>query len=114
MKKILSTLLVAFVLLFALFGSASADNLDRRVVIVNDTPLPILQVFGSNVGTTSWENDILGSNGIIPAYSTATLNFNDGTGYCKFDLKAVMLNGQYLIRTDVNVCVAEVWTITVR
>jgi len=83
--------------------------LDRRVTIVNNTGFTITNFYGSNKGTNSWEEDILGQS-TLPSGSQVTINFNDGSGYCKFDFKAVFSDGDVLVRENVNVC--EIGTFT--
>jgi len=77
--------------------------LDRRVTIINNTGFTITNFYGSNKGTNSWEEDILGQS-TLPSGSQVTINFNDGSGYCKFDFKAVFSDGDVLVRENVNVC----------
>ena len=83
--------------------------LDRRVTIINNTGFTITNFYGSNKGTNSWEEDILGQS-TLPSGSQVTINFNDGSGYCKFDFKAVFSDGDVLVREDVNIC--EIATFT--
>ena len=83
--------------------------LDRRVTIINNTGFTITNFYGSNKGTNSWEEDILGQS-TLPSGSQVTINFNDGSGYCKFDFKAVFSDGDVLVQEDVNIC--EVGTFT--
>ncbi|EEW24474.1 hypothetical protein [Rhodobacter ferrooxidans] len=83
--------------------------LDRRVTIVNNTGFTMTNFYGSNKGTNSWEEDILGQD-VLPSGSQVTINFHDGSGYCKFDFKAVFEDGDVLVRENVNVC--EIGTFT--
>jgi len=93
----------------ALMTTQAAFALDRRVSIVNDTNYDIIRFYGSNKGSKSWEEDILGSD-ILPAGSTVQINFDDNSGYCKFDFKAVFSDDDVLIRKNVNIC--EIGTFT--
>lgn len=86
----------------AVSASASAN---RNVMIVNKTGRTIWRFYGSNVGTNSWEEDILGSTVLVNGES-AVVNFDDGTGYCNFDMKAEFKNGDSVVRNNVNVCTA--------
>ncbi|MFY8123636.1 MAG: hypothetical protein ACOVKB_05305, partial [Silanimonas sp.] len=52
-------LLVVLTLAGLASGTASAQE-DRRVRIINETNHTIVRFFGSNAGTTDWEEDILG------------------------------------------------------
>lgn len=86
-----------------------AQALDRRVKIVNQTGYTIVRFFGSNKGADTWEGDILG-NDVLPSGSSVVINFNDDSGYCKFDFKAVFEDGDELVKQNVNVC--EIGTFT--
>ena len=83
--------------------------LDRRVTIVNNTGYTIVRFFGSNTGSGSWEEDILGED-VLPSGDSVVINFDDASGYCKFDFRAVFEDGDELVREGVNVC--EVATFT--
>jgi hypothetical protein len=83
--------------------AAPAAALDRWVVIINETSFDIVEFYGSNTGTNDWEEDILGSD-ILPAGSSVRINFDDGTGYCVFDFRAVFDDGDVLVRRGINVC----------
>jgi hypothetical protein len=86
-----------------------AAALDRRVTIINNTGYTIVNFFGSNTGTSSWEEDILG-NDVLPSGSSVQINFNDGTGYCMFDFLAIFDDGEQLIREGVNICEISTFT----
>ena len=86
-----------------------ASALDRRVRIVNNTGYTMGEFYGSNKGSKSWEEDIFGSE-VLGPYSSVMINFDDGTGYCQFDFKAVFNDGDVLVRKGVNVC--EIGTFT--
>ncbi len=76
---------------------------DRKVEIVNDTGVTMLKFFGSNQKTDSWEEDILGDD-ILSSGQSVVINFDDGTGYCLFDFRAVFDDGDELIDRGINVC----------
>lgn len=86
-----------------------AFALDRRVRIVNDTGYVLVEFYGSNKGSTSWEEDILGRD-VLGSGQSVMIDFDDGTGYCKFDFKAIFDDGDELIRKGVNIC--EIGTYT--
>lgn len=104
MRKVLGSIVVAIAVLS---GAAHAEN--RKVTIVNNTGYDIVNFYGSNQGSDSWEEDILGSQ-TLPAGNSATINFDDGTGYCVFDFKAVFEDGDELVRKGVNVCEVSTFT----
>jgi len=99
----------AFAVIAALTLATPALALNRQVTIVNNTGFGIVNFYGSNTGTNDWQEDILGQD-ILPSGSQVTINFNDGSGYCKFDLKAVFDDGDEVVQEDVNIC--EVGTFT--
>ncbi len=99
--KFVSFALLALTLLFTSASTVSA--LDRHVRIVNETGYTIVRFYGSNKGSDSWEEDILGSD-ILPAGSSVRIDFDDGSGYCKFDFKAVFDDGDVLIKKNINIC----------
>lgn len=80
-----------------------AAALDRRVRIINNTSFSIVRFYGSNKGSDSWEEDILGAD-VLGPNSSVTVNFDDGSGYCKFDFKAVFNDGDVLIKKNINIC----------
>jgi hypothetical protein len=97
-----AALAIALVI-FGLAGAASADNLDRRVRIINNTGFTIVRFYGSHTDANSWQEDILGSE-VLPSGNSVVINFDDGTGYCIFDLRAEFEDGDVLEKFGVNVC----------
>ncbi|SEQ00194.1 hypothetical protein SAMN05428969_1488 [Devosia sp. YR412] len=87
---------------FALTNSA-AMALDRKVQINNQTSYTIVEFYASNTGTADWQEDILGSE-VLPSGSSAMVNIDDGSGYCKFDFLAVFEDGDSVVSADNNVC----------
>ncbi len=94
-----SALIVAY--LTASAFQAAAEN--RWVTIYNDTGYDIIRFYSSHRDARTWEEDILGRN-ILPSGNRAQINFDDGSGYCIFDFKAVFEDGDVLVRRGVNVC----------
>jgi hypothetical protein len=101
MKHFFLSAAIAGVMTVSATQDAAAQ--DRRVRIINNTGYDIVRFYGSNKGSKSWEEDILG-NSILPSGSSVNVNFDDGTGYCKFDLKAVFEDGDVLVKNNVNIC----------
>jgi hypothetical protein len=91
------------------FGSGGALALDRHVIIVNNTSFTINEFYASSVGQNSWQEDILGSDTLGPG-AKVRINIDDGTGYCKYDLRAVFNDGTEAVKQRVNIC--EVGTFT--
>lgn len=84
-------------------GGYVTDGYNRNVLIVNQTNRTIWRFYGSNVGTSSWEEDILGSS-VLPAGQSVMIDFTDGTGYCNFDFKIEFQGGATIEDYNVNVC----------
>lgn len=85
------------------FFAAQAAALDRIVIITNTTNQHVEELYGSNDGTTSWQEDLLGDYTLAPGESIE-VDFDDGTNYCIFDFLVVMRSGEQFKREDVNVC----------
>lgn len=98
---------VAAIALAASVTSAAAQ--ERWVTIVNNTSYTIVEFYGSNKGSDSWEEDILGTD-VLPSGYTVNINFDDGTGYCIFDFKAVFSDGDVLEKRGVNICELDTYT----
>lgn len=81
--------------------SSGAQN--RNVTVINNTGQDIIRFYGSNAGTSSWEEDILGSD-ILPRGRSVNINFDDGTGHCNFDFKAELASGATRETYGINVC----------
>jgi hypothetical protein len=92
-------LALAALLAVPLCGPAQA--LDRQVRIVNDTSLEIVALYGARSGSPP--RNILGE-ATIPSRSAIDVDFDDGSGYCMYDFRAVFDDGSALSRDDVNVC----------
>ena len=104
-KTFAATLALALVMAAAL--PSFAEN--RKMTIVNNTGFTMTNFYGSNKGANSWEEDILGNN-VLPSGNSVEINFDDNSGYCKFDLKAVFEDGDEVVQAGVNVC--EIGTFT--
>lgn len=95
--------LAAAVMFSGILAALPAAAQDRHVKIVNNTGYTMTQFYGSNKGSKSWEEDILGSDTLPSGYSV-TIDFDDGSGYCIFDFKAVFEDGDEVTQPQVNVC----------
>jgi len=87
-----------------------AAALDRHVNIVNKTGFSIVEFYASSVGQDTWEENILGADEVPPG-GNVNVNIDDGTGYCKYDLKVVFSDGDEVVKNAMNVC--EVGTFTI-
>ena len=86
------------------------SSANRNVLIVNDSGYTITNFYGSNSGSNSWEEDILGTS-TLASGSSASINFDDGSGYCTFDFKVVFADGSVGIEEGVDVCQISTYTI---
>lgn len=86
------------------------DRYDRRIVVMNQSNDTIVEVHITNVGRDDWGRDLLGNNVVPPGYEI-TVNPEDNSGYCKYDLLAVNEYGQTTFYEDANICTATQWVI---
>lgn len=107
MNKIKSAIVLALLAM----GVSSAAALDRRVEIVNESSYDIREFYASNTDSKSWEEDILGRN-VLPAGHSVVINIDDGSGYCKYDFKAVFEDGDEVTSSGNNVCELSVFRFT--
>jgi hypothetical protein len=80
-----------------------AEALDRRVRIINDSKHTLTAFFGTNVAGPDSQDSLLGSDTLRPGTSIV-LDFEDGSGYCRFRFRAVFDDGVEVVRPSVNVC----------
>jgi hypothetical protein len=102
--------LLAPLLMTAAILATPAMAVDRKVTIVNNSGYTISYFYGSNVGTTFWEEDLLASD-VLSNGASVDVNFDDTTGYCRFDFRAIFDDGTEIVRKDVNVCEIKTFTI---
>ena len=67
------------------------------------------EFYGSRTASSNWYEDTLGRDVLLPGQSVR-IDFDDGTGHCVFDFKAVFNDGEVLISNEVNVCEVETYT----
>ncbi len=98
--------LLASALVLASAISASAEN--RWMSISNQTGVTMMEFYASNQGSNSWGRDWLGSQVLESGYYQ-DMNFDDGSGYCMWDFKAIFADGDSVESRGVNVCVESQW-----
>jgi len=86
--------------LFALCTSP-ALALDRHVIFENDSNSSITEIYANNVNDRYWSDNLL--RGRIRPGSSRTINLDDRSGFCVYDIKVVSANGTYDQRIF-NVC----------
>lgn len=117
MKKFIRRAVLATALLALTAGVAAAqsnDGKNREVTIVNSTGVSMNNFYSSNSATTSWGPDQLGSNETLAAGSSKAWNFDDGSGACLFDFRAVFIDGaghqHNAVRNRIDVCTVSTFT----
>ncbi len=114
MRKSLSRAAFAALACLSMCGAyaslAAADQYDRRIIIVNKSSFAIVEVYASNVGQSRWDYDML-RGGTLSSGDSIIADIDDGTGYCRYDLLAIMKDGTRVTEYNVNACVTEQWTI---
>lgn len=83
--------------------AAVAVRADRRVEVVNASGVPVMEFYASNISRSTWEEDILGNDVLMPGRSVM-INIDDGSGACRFDFRAVLRDGRRIEQRDINVC----------
>jgi hypothetical protein len=119
MKHILRRAVLATALLALTAGAAMAqsnDGHDRRVTIVNGSHEVMYSFFASSSASSDWGSDRLGNNVVQPGQSTIG-DFDDGTGACLWDFRAVFSdasgNNQHPVeKRQINVCQISTYTYT--
>lgn len=86
-----------------LVSSAHAETVDRRVRIVNDSKHDIVGFHGTAVDVRDWGESLLGAD-VLAAGAAVVLDFEDGSGYCRFRFRAVFDDAVEVVRESVNVC----------
>ena len=91
-------------------GTTTGGSYDRTVLVVNNSGYTVTQFYGSNSGASTWQEDILGAN-TLPPGGSVNVNFDDGTGACTFDFKAIFADGTSVVETGIDVCATSQVTI---
>lgn len=76
---------------------------ERHVVLTNNTRQPIVEIYISDDGADNWQEDLLGSELLLPGRSVA-VDVDDRNGNCRVDVKTVHDNGSDLVNRGVNAC----------
>jgi predicted amidohydrolase len=75
----------------------------RPILLVNETGQTITHFYASTPGFNVWEEDILGSD-VIPAGAKIRIHIDNGSGRCRYDLRARLADGAEPYRRDVDLC----------
>lgn len=95
-----SVLLAALLSLALPAPAAMAQSEPFRVV--NRTALPATALHAVRTGRADWGANLLNRGALAPG-ATFALRPSEGTG-CGFDLRLVLLNGQEVVRRNVDIC----------
>ena len=113
MKRVFGLWLLAVVATAGTAHSAYAqvgkDGKDRWVIVINDRSSDMMRLYAARVTTDDWEENMLTRP--IPAGSRVRINFDDGTGACVFDFRAVFRDSLMVHMWRINVCREEAWRI---
>jgi hypothetical protein len=110
--RFLKTVVFASLIAVTALACSSADASDKNkwVEIKNDSSNSIVRFYASHVSRTDWGADLIPTNTIRPGYNQR-INIHPETDHCRYDFKAVMSDGSKVVRTDINVCTIDTWTV---
>lgn len=103
------TLLTTALLLGLASTSQASDGQNRHILVENATDSVVVEFYASRKDTSDWEEDILGEQ-VLGSGDTATVNLDDATGACNFDLKIVLDDGRELMG-EINACTSPGFTV---
>jgi hypothetical protein len=92
-------------------GSISEAQTGRRVQIINRSTSPIEYLHASNSDYPRWDEDILGPMRVLRPGQSIDANIGDGSRHCRYDLRAILLDGREAVESDFNVCANISWTV---
>lgn len=107
MKNLIMT---AFVLLASTLHTSAGEN--RFIKINNRSEGIIRYIYAANVDSDVWGYDLLGAGNVIFPDRYMTVNIDDGTGHCHYNIKAVLWDRSEALWRDINVCTASNITLT--
>jgi hypothetical protein len=93
----------------------SIGHQDRRLLVINQTQADIIGIYASAVSSNEWGENMIVSSHHDPVPSggrvLADMDDKSGSSNCRYDLKAVLSNGQVATRENVDICSVTDWTI---
>ncbi|HEX4134340.1 MAG TPA: hypothetical protein VHY84_06945 [Bryobacteraceae bacterium] len=99
-------------LYFLILGSlAMQAQSGRRVQIINRSSSSIEYLHASNSEHPQWDSDLLGPMRLIAPGRSVDVRIDDGTGHCRYDLRAILLDGREAEQPDFDVCANISWTV---
>jgi hypothetical protein len=94
---------VAVVAGLAAFGGV-ADAAIQDFVVRNNTSNDVHYIYVSPVTSNDWEEDVLGADHILPAYTEVAIGMNGYGDQCYFDIKIVDASGYTQEYYGVDLC----------
>ena len=95
--------------------SAAIHRQDRRMLVINQTQVDIIGIYASAVSSNDWGENMIVSSHHEPVPSggrvLADMDDKSRSSNCRYDLKAVLSNGQISTRENVDICSVTDWTI---
>lgn len=88
----------------------STRTTSRSIQVHNNTMHALVHLMGSSIQDGGYKSDFLGME-IIGAGRTAVVNIGDGADKCQFNLKAILSNGEEIVRNDFDACRMKSWRI---
>ncbi len=76
---------------------------DAVFTVNNATGFGITAFYGAADGDVSWEENLLGGQ-TLGSGASLSVDFDNGSGNCVFDLRAVFDDGDETVMQDVDVC----------
>jgi hypothetical protein len=102
-KCIRAAVLGAATLAIFAASAGSAAAYDHRVRVINSTNHTLTNLYASRISDRRFHGDWLGRYSLAPGASMV-INFSDGSGSCRFDVKARFSDSDEVVRHDFNVC----------
>lgn len=88
--------------LIAAWGRSN-DGVERRFIMRNDTSQPMVRLFVSSADDSADGPDRLGGVAVPPGVSIS-VDADDGTKRCTFDMRVVFADGRELVQNNFDVC----------
>jgi hypothetical protein len=105
------TILAGTLCFLAFGGSATQAQLGHRVQIINRSSSSIEYLHASNTDHPQWDEDLLGPMRVIPPGHSIDARIDDGSGHCRYDMHAVLLDGSEAVQRDFDVCANISWAV---
>lgn len=106
-------ILVTALCLLAFAGSATQAQWGRRVQIINRSSSSIEYLQASNNDRRKWEKDLLEPLRMIHPGHFIDVDIDDGSPHCRYDLRAVLVDGREAEQSDFDVCANITWAVYV-